>query len=137
MRPGLACSVVGVWCVVALGCGQSSDNPSAGTAGAAGSSAGNAGTSAAAGSGSSGAGAAGMPSAGSGGSSAGGGGAAGEAGSAGVGGNAGAGGSGGGPVIDHNAPGVIVVIGSSTAAGTGPKDPKNAWVERYRAYLTQ
>lgn len=27
------------------------------------------------------------------------------------------------------------MLGSSTAAGTGPKDPKNAWVERYRAYL--
>lgn len=26
----------------------------------------------------------------------------------------------------------IVVIGSSTAAGTGPKDSKNAWVNRYR-----
>jgi lysophospholipase L1-like esterase len=30
-----------------------------------------------------------------------------------------------------------VVLGSSTAAGTGPQDPKNAWVERYRAYLAQ
>jgi lysophospholipase L1-like esterase len=28
-----------------------------------------------------------------------------------------------------------VVLGSSTAAGTGPSDPNNAWVERYRAYL--
>lgn len=37
--------------------------------------------------------------------------------------------------IDHDAPGVIVVLGSSTSAGTGPKDPANAWVERYRSYL--
>jgi lysophospholipase L1-like esterase len=37
--------------------------------------------------------------------------------------------------IDHAAPGVIVVLGSSTSAGTGPKDPANAWVERYRSYL--
>lgn len=33
--------------------------------------------------------------------------------------------------------GVIVVLGSSTAAGTGPSKPQNAWVERYRSYLTQ
>jgi lysophospholipase L1-like esterase len=32
---------------------------------------------------------------------------------------------------------VIVVLGSSTAAGTGPKTPENAWAERYRAYLTK
>lgn len=31
--------------------------------------------------------------------------------------------------------GLIVVLGSSTAAGIGPKDPKNAWVVRYRRYL--
>ena len=43
--------------------------------------------------------------------------------------------SGGAAAIDHNAVGAIVVLGSSTAAGTGPTDPKNAWVERYRAYL--
>lgn len=30
-----------------------------------------------------------------------------------------------------------MVLGSSTAAGTGPKTPENAWVERYRAYLTK
>ncbi len=29
----------------------------------------------------------------------------------------------------------VVVIGSSTAEGTGPKDKNNAWVNRYRAYL--
>jgi lysophospholipase L1-like esterase len=44
-------------------------------------------------------------------------------------------GGGGAAAIDHNAVGAIVVLGSSTAAGTGPTDPKNAWVERYRAYL--
>ncbi len=31
----------------------------------------------------------------------------------------------------------IVVIGSSTAAGTGPKDFKNAWVNRYRKKLQE
>ena len=29
----------------------------------------------------------------------------------------------------------IVVIGSSTAAGTGPSSPDSAWVNRYRKYL--
>jgi hypothetical protein len=29
----------------------------------------------------------------------------------------------------------VVVIGSSTAAGTGPVNPANAWVNRYRDYL--
>ena len=33
------------------------------------------------------------------------------------------------------APGVIVVLGSSTAAGTGPSRPENAWVWLYTAYL--
>jgi lysophospholipase L1-like esterase len=37
--------------------------------------------------------------------------------------------------VDHSLPGVIVVLGSSTSAGTGPKDPMNAWVPRYKAYL--
>ena len=32
---------------------------------------------------------------------------------------------------------MIVVLGSSTAAGTGPTRPENAWVERYRSYLRQ
>ncbi len=33
-------------------------------------------------------------------------------------------------------PGVyIVVLGSSTAEGTGPQDPHNAWVNRYRDFL--
>ncbi len=31
----------------------------------------------------------------------------------------------------------IVVLGSSTAAGTGPSNPDNAWVNRYRTYLTE
>ena len=56
-------------------------------------------------------------------------------GSGGVGGTSGGSGGGGGAAIDHNAVGAIVVLGSSTAAGTGPTDPKNTWVERYRAYL--
>jgi lysophospholipase L1-like esterase len=34
-------------------------------------------------------------------------------------------------------PGMIVVLGSSTAAGIGPSDPKNAWVSRYRAHLAE
>ncbi len=38
-----------------------------------------------------------------------------------------------GPV--NHAPGVIVVLGSSTAAGTGPSRPENAWVWLYTAYL--
>ena len=33
--------------------------------------------------------------------------------------------------------GSIVVLGSSTAAGTGPKDPNNAWVWRYKATLAR
>ena len=37
--------------------------------------------------------------------------------------------------VIHTRPGLIVVLGSSTSAGTGPKEPKNAWVPRYRAYL--
>ncbi|MEL6675264.1 MAG: GDSL-type esterase/lipase family protein [Bacteroidota bacterium] len=31
----------------------------------------------------------------------------------------------------------IVVLGSSTAAGTGPSSPDSTWVNRYRAYLQQ
>lgn len=30
---------------------------------------------------------------------------------------------------------LIVVLGSSTSAGSGPSDPKNAWVPRYASYL--
>jgi lysophospholipase L1-like esterase len=45
--------------------------------------------------------------------------------------------SGGAAAIDHQAAGVIVVLGSSTAAGTGPSKPERAWVERYRTYLKQ
>jgi len=33
--------------------------------------------------------------------------------------------------------GLIVVLGSSTAAGIGPKSPKNAWVLRYQSYLAK
>jgi lysophospholipase L1-like esterase len=32
-------------------------------------------------------------------------------------------------------PATIVILGSSTAAGTGPKDIANAWVNRYIAYV--
>lgn len=31
----------------------------------------------------------------------------------------------------------LVVLGSSTAAGIGPKDPQSAWVERYRRHLSE
>lgn len=37
--------------------------------------------------------------------------------------------------VDYSKRGLIVVLGSSTAAGVGPKDPKNAWVARYKARL--
>ncbi len=36
-----------------------------------------------------------------------------------------------------SAAGAIVVLGSSTAAGSGPKQPNNAWVPRYQAYLAK
>jgi lysophospholipase L1-like esterase len=39
--------------------------------------------------------------------------------------------------VVHSRPALIVVLGSSTSAGTGPSDPNNAWVPRYRAYLQQ
>jgi lysophospholipase L1-like esterase len=39
--------------------------------------------------------------------------------------------------VDHQGSGVIVVLGSSTAAGSGPTDPNNAWVVRYTAYLAE
>lgn len=32
---------------------------------------------------------------------------------------------------------LIVVLGSSTSAGAGPKNPENAWVPRYARYLAQ
>jgi lysophospholipase L1-like esterase len=38
---------------------------------------------------------------------------------------------------DRSVRGLIVVLGSSTSAGIGPKDPKNAWVSRYRARLSE
>ena len=41
----------------------------------------------------------------------------------------------GAAVVVATVPGTLVVLGSSTSAGTGPSDPKNAWVPRYQAYL--
>ena len=38
---------------------------------------------------------------------------------------------------DPSRRGSIVVLGSSTAVGVGPKDSKNAWVARYQAYLAK
>jgi len=38
---------------------------------------------------------------------------------------------------DPSRRGLIVVLGSSTSAGTGPQDPMNAWVPRYRAHLAR
>ena len=31
----------------------------------------------------------------------------------------------------------VVILGSSTAAGTGPSTSDSAWVNRYRAYLQE
>lgn len=39
------------------------------------------------------------------------------------------------PPAEACAPVHIVVLGSSTAAGMGPADSANAWVERYRRHL--
>ncbi len=39
--------------------------------------------------------------------------------------------------IDYSVHGMIVVLGSSTSEGTGPKDPKNAWVRRYKVRLAK
>ena len=116
------------------GAGSAGNGSAAGASGAsAGTGAGGANASASRGGGAGSAGA----SAGSAGASASSAGSAGaSAGSAGAGAGAGGGGGGGSAPLNHDAPAVIVVLGSSTAAGTGPKDPKNAWVERYRAYLT-
>jgi len=36
---------------------------------------------------------------------------------------------------DPTVRGLIVILGSSTAAGIGPKDPDNSWAARYRAHL--
>src|SRR6478735_625672 len=38
--------------------------------------------------------------------------------------------------VDRSRYGAIVVLGSSTAAGIGPKNPENAWVSRYHAHLS-
>jgi lysophospholipase L1-like esterase len=149
MRFALRSLLFAASCALALACGESQDTPSTGTTAGASGSAGAGGSTAQGGGGVGGsaagslsggtAGAGGGAAAGAsgnGGSSAGssGGGAGGAAGGAGM---AGSAGSAGAPIIDHDAPGTIVVLGSSTAAGTGPKDPKNAWVERYRAYLAK
>lgn len=40
-------------------------------------------------------------------------------------------------ISDNNQEFKIVVLGSSTAAGTGPSSPNNAWVWMYRNYLEQ
>lgn len=39
--------------------------------------------------------------------------------------------------VDRSAAGRVVVLGSSTAEGQKAKNPDNAWVSRYRAYLKQ
>ena len=41
------------------------------------------------------------------------------------------------PSANRAVSGSIVVLGSSTSAGIGPKDPKQAWVARYRRYLAE
>jgi len=41
------------------------------------------------------------------------------------------------PRLDYTLHGSIVVLGSSTSAGIGPKQAKNAWVPRYRARLAE
>jgi len=38
---------------------------------------------------------------------------------------------------DYSVRGLIVVLGSSTAAGIGPHNPKSAWVSRYKAHLSE
>mgnify|MGYP001546711055 CR=1 FL=1 len=146
MRSLLRSLVLVAACVLAVGCGAPEGQPSSGGATAGTAATGVSGSSSQAGSGS-GAGSAGSSSGGPAGGSAGaaagagggGGGSAGATGGGGVGGSAGAagvgGGAAGGAPVDHAAPGVIVVLGSSTAAGTGPTNKDNAWVERYRAYL--
>jgi len=40
-------------------------------------------------------------------------------------------------VARHSAPALLVVLGSSTAAGTGPAHLREAWVPRYTTYLQQ
>lgn len=41
------------------------------------------------------------------------------------------------PQADPSVRGLIVVLGSSTSAGIGPKEAKNAWVARYQVYLAE
>lgn len=134
MRVAIRSLLWSVPCLIAVACGESQDSPvtmaTGGTA-SAGAGGGAAGASGAP-SGASGGGTAGTNSGNGSGGSGSGGSTAGSGGAAGMTGGTGTAGS---PSIDHTAPGVIVVLGSSTAAGTGPKKPENAWVERYRAYL--
>jgi lysophospholipase L1-like esterase len=124
------------------GCGDASSSADVAGAGSAATSAGAA-NAGAAGTATAGASAAGVAGSGGGASRGGAGGASagGTDGAASPGGAAGADGfagdDGASQAIDHSLPGLIVVLGSSTAAGTGPKDPKNAWVPRYQAYLEQ
>jgi lysophospholipase L1-like esterase len=127
--------------ITSAGCGSAGQSmPGLGSAGAAAAGSGVAGSAAAGGgcvtdaatSGSAGSGGAGASGgAGPGGS----GGSDTDAGFGDVAGSGGAVGGDAGVVVDHDAFGNIVVLGSSTAAGTGPTNPANAWVERYRAYL--
>jgi lysophospholipase L1-like esterase len=39
--------------------------------------------------------------------------------------------------VDHSQSGKIVVLGSSTSQGVGPKDSENAYLARYEAYLAR
>jgi len=41
------------------------------------------------------------------------------------------------PQADRSVRGLIVVLGSSTSAGIGPKQTRNAWVSRYQEYLAE
>jgi lysophospholipase L1-like esterase len=41
------------------------------------------------------------------------------------------------PPVNRSVHGLIVVLGSSTSAGIGPKRAENAWVPRYKAHLAQ
>jgi lysophospholipase L1-like esterase len=134
----LVCSAA---CVIAS-CGQkaSTAKPTpAGTGGSAGSSTSGAPAVAGSGAGPSAGGGAGAGNSGGGGTgTAGSPATGGSAGSAQAGGGAaGSAGAAGAPPIDPSLPGVIVVLGSSTSAGTGPANPNNAWVPRYQAYLAQ
>jgi lysophospholipase L1-like esterase len=150
---GRSRAFVGLCVFFAFGCSQAASGIDSSGAGAGAVAAGGAAAGApSGGSSTAGSSAAGTGIAGEGGASTGGAGTAGSsiggAGAAGanVGGAAGTGGAGGSisggagvggttQDVDHSLPGVIVVLGSSTSAGTGPKDPNNAYLVRYKAYL--